>query len=43
MFHRCKTEGDGKDLFKRLSKLLHPDCGGDHEAFIILKEAHELY
>lgn len=32
-FKDCKTAEDVKQLFKELAKKLHPDCGGDAEAF----------
>lgn len=32
-FKNCKTAEDVKQLFKELAKKLHPDCGGDAEAF----------
>lgn len=41
MFHRCKTEQEIKTLFRRVSKRLHPDLGGEHELMIILQESYE--
>lgn len=35
------TRDDVRRAYKRLAKLAHPDVGGDHQAFIKLKEAHD--
>jgi len=43
MFHRCKDEKEGKNLFRKLAKHLHPDFGGENELFILLKESYEIY
>lgn len=43
MFHRCKDKEDGHKLFKKLAKYLHPDTGGDHESFILLKECFDMF
>jgi hypothetical protein len=35
------TEGDVKRVFRRLSKEMHPDSGGDATRFIVLQQAYE--
>ncbi len=41
MFQRCQNEEEVEKLYKRLAKRLHPDCGGEHELMILLKESYE--
>ncbi len=47
VFGISKAEFDNLDeegltrLYRRKAQALHPDKGGDHEAFIVLKEAYE--
>jgi curved DNA-binding protein CbpA len=43
MFHKCKTEEDGKKLFRKLSLRLHPDCGGSNELMVLLQESYEIF
>lgn len=38
MFRFCKTFEEKKNLFRKLSKFLHPDSGGDHDLMRILLE-----
>jgi len=40
-FRNCKTIEDLKSLFKKLSKIYHPDLGGDTELFKQLLNAYE--
>ena len=40
-FSACKTIEDVKQTFKKLVKLLHPDNGGDAEAFKIMMAEYE--
>lgn len=35
------TRAEVRRAYKRLAKTAHPDLGGDHQAFIKLKEAHD--
>jgi hypothetical protein len=35
------TQTDVRRAYKRLAKSAHPDCGGSHQSFIKLKEAHD--
>ncbi|HSX26804.1 MAG TPA: hypothetical protein VLE89_07360 [Chlamydiales bacterium] len=42
MFHRCQNEEEAKELYRRLAKRLHPDCGGEKELMILLKESHDI-
>lgn len=41
MWHRCTTEEEVKDLFKKLAFRLHPDHGGTEELMILLNESYE--
>ena len=41
MFRECKTEKEVKELYRSLSKYLHPDRGGNHDLFIKLTQAYE--
>jgi len=43
LFSECEDEAEGKALFRRLAKLLHPDMGGDNELMALLKNAHENF
>ena len=41
MFQHCQNKQEVEKLYKRLAKRLHPDCGGEHELMILLKESYE--
>jgi hypothetical protein len=41
MFHRCQNKEEVEKLYKRLAKRLHPDCGGEHDLMVLLKENYE--
>jgi len=41
MFRYCKDTQEIKQLFRKLSKLLHPDTGGDAELMSLLIRAKE--
>jgi|SRR5579859_485708 len=41
MFHECNTFEEKKKLYRRLSKHLHPDCGGDDDLMSLLTRAYE--
>lgn len=41
MFRFCKTRDELKQLYRELSKFLHPDKNGDHDLFIRLTHAYE--
>lgn len=40
-FSKCKTEHEVKALFRRLSKLFHPDTGGESELMIELRNQYD--
>lgn len=40
MFRKCKTAEEIKTLFRRLSKFLHPDVGGDVDLMTLLNECY---
>ena len=42
-FKDCASWDDAKTLFRTLSKKLHPDLGGSHEAFIELVRQFESF
>jgi hypothetical protein len=42
MFHKCKSDEERKSLFRRLSKRLHPDLGGDSDLMALLLECYEM-
>ena len=41
MFQECKSNDEKKKLYRRLSKFLHPDCGGDGDLMILLTKTYE--
>lgn len=41
MFQECKTDEDRKKLYRRLSKHLHPDCGGEADLMALLTRSYE--
>jgi hypothetical protein len=41
MFQECKTVEEKKKLYRRLSKHLHPDCGGDVDLMSLLTRTYE--
>lgn len=43
LFETCKTFDEAKTLFRKLSKQMHPDAGGTHEAFINLMKQFENF
>lgn len=43
LFKDCRSWDDAKTLFRKLSKKMHPDLGGTHEAFIELKRQFENF
>lgn len=40
-FDKCKTEKEVKKLYRKLSKELHPDLGGDQTKFIQMKQEYD--
>lgn len=42
MFRFCRTKEEIKQLYRDLSKFLHPDKHGDHDLFIRLTHAYEF-
>ena len=40
-FDKCKTEKEIKKLYRKLSKELHPDMGGDQDEFIKMKKEYD--
>ena len=40
-FNKCTSEREVKKLYKKLSKELHPDCGGDEKQFIAMKKEYD--
>lgn len=40
-FNKCKDEREVKRLYKKLSKELHPDLGGDQAKFIEMKKEYD--
>ena len=40
-FSKCKTEKEIKKLYRKLSKELHPDLGGDQAKFIEMKKEYD--
>jgi len=40
-FDKCTTEREVKKLYRKLSKELHPDCGGDEVKFIEMKKEYD--
>lgn len=40
-FYSCKTVEEIKKVFRKLSRDLHPDQGGDHDKFIELQSEYE--
>jgi len=42
MFHECKSLEEKKKLYRRLSKHLHPDCGGHGDLMALLTRTFEL-
>jgi curved DNA-binding protein CbpA len=43
MFHRCKNESEGKTLYRKLAKVLHPDLGGSDDLMVLLKETYDSF
>ena len=42
-FNRCKDEREVKKLYRKLSKELHPDLGGDKQEFVKMKKEYEKH
>jgi hemerythrin-like domain-containing protein len=40
-FNDCKTQDEAKTLFRKLSKMFHPDKGGDPEFMMELKKQYD--
>lgn len=40
-FNKCGSEREVKSLYRKLSKELHPDCGGDEKKFIEMKSEYD--
>ena len=43
LFKDCSSWDEAKTLFRKLSKTMHPDLGGTHEAFVELKRQFEMF
>jgi len=43
MFEKCTNQEECKKLFRRLSKHLHPDMGGEDDLFIMLQDSYEFH
>jgi hypothetical protein len=41
MFFECKSVEEKKKLYRRLSKYLHPDCGGEGDLMALLTRSYE--
>jgi hypothetical protein len=42
-FVGCNTEDEVKRRYKALSKIYHPDVGGDHETFTVMQNQYESH